>query len=489
MLATSAEQTARTVAIPEEQAGALASVAEAWAHLGQWDRAERIARSITNPQDQGWPLVAVVEALLKAGQWNRAEQFAHTITNPKAGTWALTSVAQALIETDPARAAALATNVEQTARTIRDPYYQVWARSAVVDALAEGGQWDRAEEIARTMASPDHQAEALSAVARSLAAINLERATALAVEAEDITRTIPNLVARGRASVAVARALTQVGQWSRAEQIARALMDSDFRAEVLFLVAKAMASVDPERAKALVATAEQAAAAITSPDDKARALSAVAAALADMDQERAIALATRAEHIARTMTGPDDQAWALSNVVGALARLGQWKRAERIALTITDPFHRTRAVAIVAEAMMEADPEGAIALAATAEEMARTTSNSTDEAWALEAVVEVFVKAGRLERAEHIAPTIERPNVQARAFAMIATHLMANLSLDRPGRGESPQSRAHQLLLEVLGGEHWVEAIGPLGKLSSAWVMAIADALRTSELEAADLSM
>src|SRR5262249_6478081 len=59
---------------PDDQARALAQVAEALADAGQHQRAEQVARSISDPDHQARTLAQVAGALADAGQHQRAEQ-------------------------------------------------------------------------------------------------------------------------------------------------------------------------------------------------------------------------------------------------------------------------------------------------------------------------------------------------------------------------------------------------------------------------------
>ena len=98
---TRAEQIARTINGPFEQAEALTAVARAVAAAGDLDRAEEIARTITGPFQQAEALTAVARAVAAAGNLDRAkhvatmaEQIARTITGPSQQTLALTAIAQ-----------------------------------------------------------------------------------------------------------------------------------------------------------------------------------------------------------------------------------------------------------------------------------------------------------------------------------------------------------------------------------------------------------
>jgi len=92
-----AEQLARSITSPDEQAAALTEVAMAMVAAGQPDRAEQLARTLTNPYRQAGVLTEVATALVAAGQPDRAEQLAYSIPDPYRMA-ALTKLAVVLAE-------------------------------------------------------------------------------------------------------------------------------------------------------------------------------------------------------------------------------------------------------------------------------------------------------------------------------------------------------------------------------------------------------
>jgi hypothetical protein len=68
------------------------------------DRAEQIARTITHPYQQAGALVELTRALADTDP-DRAEQIARTITHPYQQAEALAELTRALANTDPDRAA------------------------------------------------------------------------------------------------------------------------------------------------------------------------------------------------------------------------------------------------------------------------------------------------------------------------------------------------------------------------------------------------
>lgn len=57
-------------ASPGTRPRALAMVAKALARIGQWDRAEQLARSVTSPNDQAWAYAAIAATLTVASMRN-----------------------------------------------------------------------------------------------------------------------------------------------------------------------------------------------------------------------------------------------------------------------------------------------------------------------------------------------------------------------------------------------------------------------------------
>ena len=431
-LATDAEQTARGI----PHAGrfwALQAVARAHAAAGQVELAERAARDLSPPD---FALRAVAEAQAAAGQWDRAEQ---------------------------------------TARDIAEPDDQVAALTAVGGSMAGAGQWDRAERTIRHLADrhPTAHAEALAALAEAVAEADQARASALAADAQRVARRVTDAVEQQRASAAVARALAAAGQWDDAVATAWEILDPDVQREALGAVAGALVAVDRHRGIALAADMERdvRAGMSTQPLDQAFRLGTLAKALAAVDRDRAAALATEAERAAdgaesyegsdmlavvaealaaveqwdraeRAANGIDDagtRAEALGDLVGALVVASEWERAEQAARAIPDLEAQVRALAALAGALVAVDLDRALAVAAEAEDTARTIPNPYD---------------------------------RAKAGAVIVERLTAATTLD-PAADDSFHQRVRRLLAEVLAGERWLDALEPLAKLDPAALAAV----------------
>jgi tetratricopeptide (TPR) repeat protein len=466
-----AEQIARGLTDPREQARAVIGVAKVVAEAGDLERAaglaadaEQIARSITEPADQAKALAVVAGAVAEAGdhEWAAglaadAEEVARTTPVPWQQGLALAEVAEVVAEAgDHERAARLAADVEQFARTLTD-FDKAWVLAGVARAVAAAGDHDRAEQIARTH-TESHEEWVLTGVARAVAAAGDHD------RAEQIARSITSPWQQVRALIAVAEAGDHeraAGLVADAEQIARTITvpdelprmrdEPDDLARTMAEVAGPVAVVgDHERAEQIART-------ITHPQEQARALIAVAGAVAEAgDHERAAGLAADAEQIARTITDIARQGYEVITVAGAVAEAGAPERAEQIARTFTGPEYQAQALARVARAVAEAgDPERAVELAADAvqiartvtdpleqgygsaeievaravaaagdhelaEQIARTVPNSHGQAEALADVAKAVAEAGDHEQAEHIARTVTEPHGQAQALSGVA---------------------------------------------------------------------
>ena len=255
-------------------------------------------------------------------------------------------------------------------------------RRALSETLAQAGQGARAAEEARGIPDPRVRAEALTTVARIMVAAEPERALGLIADAEQTARAIPH-AGRSWALQAVARARAAAGQLELAEQAARDLVHPDL---ALGSVAGAQASAGRW-------------------DD--------------------------AERTALSITDPDQQATALAALAKAMTDAGQWDQAERTAgqLAGHDPVAATEAMGALAEAMAQADPARAAALATGAEQVADAITNPRERDKAALAVASAQAAAGLVDRAKRTARAITDPELQIEALGSAARAL---LDVDRP---------------------------------------------------------
>ena len=398
--------------------------------------------------------------------------------------------------------------VEALVRSLTDPQAQGWALYVVAKTLAGAGQWDDAEQTARRIADAGIQARALGALAEVQAAVDRDRALALASEAEVMGRSLTNQEARARALVAVVEAVAvvdpeRVGTLAtEAEQTARSSFNPFQTEAMLHRLARVLAGVGQEdqarrtarlfnhpvpEAWALLALAEglaaagqwdraeQSARSIRDVNARAgwlatvalaqtRALSAVAEALAEVDRDRAIALADEAKQTARTIMDPEFRADALLPVAQAHAAVRRWGRAVQTARSITEPEVKTTALSAVAEALAEVDRDRAIALADEAEQTARSITDPGIGSKALTAVAKALAEVDR-ERAMTLAAEAEQTvrtiidlESQTKVLTAVAQALAAGGQWDRAERtaqrivNHHAQAQALRAIVEALAG-------------------------------------
>ncbi len=271
-------ETVARILTPYERREALTAVACAMAKAGELDRAETAARSVTGRYSGSEPVISVATAMAEAGAFDRAERLAWTLVDPSGQTVILTSVVAALLVAGQRdRAIELATQLgarmssrdhrhigktllrtlveagefdcaEALAGAISDPSEQSAALASVARAMAAAGERDSAAELithAETLARSHPQCEAFSAIAQALDALGERyRASDMITEAEAVARFAMDTFWPDRTSLAlVARALVEMGEFDRAEAVARDISDVEARDEVWTSLPCAMANV------------------------------------------------------------------------------------------------------------------------------------------------------------------------------------------------------------------------------------------------------
>ncbi|MEU4711670.1 ATP-binding protein [Nocardia salmonicida] len=202
----------------------------------------------------------------------------------------------------------------------------------------------------------------------------------------------------------------ELGQFDRAETLARSITNSERRDRALSGVAAAIVKTDPDRAETLAAT-------ITSPGSRDWALSGVATAIAATDPDHA-------ETLARTITNAWQQAAALSGVAAAIATTDP-DRAETLAATITKLSYQAETLSEVAAAIATTDPVRAGRIADRAETLARTITDPEQQDQALSGVA-AAIAATDPDRAETLARTITDPEQQAETLSVIVAAITAS---------------------------------------------------------------
>ena len=438
---------------PVPRARALAALVRA--RPGNLDEAtalaETTARTISDPEQQAQALAALAEVVVGAGDLDRAEALAQVITDPEYRAQAQAALARAAAGAgDLDRAKALAERAETAARTVTNPDHQTRTLAVLVKAAAGAGDLDRAEALAQAIADPDQRVRTLAVAVRAVRARESSKVRALIERAEAAAHAIASLSQRARALTVLAEAAAAAGDpeaaktlvTRAAEATARVIATPSYRASILAVVAVAAVAVgDLDRAEALAQE-------VTVLSDQAAVRVAIAEAAAkagDLD---------RAEALAQEVTVPSDQAAVRVAIAEAAAKAGDLDRAEALAQEVTVPSHQATVLAVLAEAaagagdrdraqaltakadaaaqasIVQSQPVGALAALATrtaragdpnrAETLARSITNLFQRERALAALAEVAAAAGDLDRAETLARSITDPFQQAQALVALA---------------------------------------------------------------------
>ena len=208
-----------------------------------------------------------------------------------------------------------------------------------------------------------------------------------------------------------------------AERLAQLIPDPAEKEAALAVVVHGLAAADPGRAERLART-------ITDPGCRAPALAAVAAAVSSTDPDRATRLSVAAERLAQAIPDTAEKEAALAAVAQRLAAADPG-RAERLAQAVPSPGLRAVALADIADAVAATDPDRNARITADAERLAQAIPGASLRAPALAAVARAMVatnrrRAGRLiGDAEHLAQAIPDPVRKAAALAAVVQGLAA----------------------------------------------------------------
>jgi hypothetical protein len=229
-----------TIADPEDQARALASVARELANAWRHDRALELARSIPDIVRQIDTLVDIAATIVQSG--------------------------------DNAPAIRLATEAEVVARTLVNPYRHNQARRPIAIALERTGNHDDAEDIAHDIDDPFEQALAPAELALIMnEAGDHQRARYLASTPGPLAREISISSNRAQEHADLAIWLAQLGEHADAKVIARAITN-DLPEKVRALTGVAAVVGNGEHGRELAAEAEDIARTISFPPGQATAL-------------------------------------------------------------------------------------------------------------------------------------------------------------------------------------------------------------------------
>ena len=241
-----------------------------------------------------------------------------------------------------------------------------------------------AEQLASTITDPGHRAQILAGIASTVAQVDPKHAAALALRADEIAATINDI--SGRAAATVASALTRTGQWQKAESVARMISDPDDLAQALAELAAAITGTDPEQAAKFATEAEKVARAAPQRHHRVRMEPNVVVALTETREWGHLDQAIQDHY------NPADPDPLLASAASALTLAGLSERAEIAARAITSPDTRARALAQLAAAIADTDPDRAAKVAADAEQTARIYTASRSRPLTLAVVATAVAK-------------------------------------------------------------------------------------------------
>lgn len=241
-------------------------------------QAEQSAREISHPYQQAKALIAVARRAEAAAEPEQAERSIGAITHPqlRAGGFAALAVTVAG-NGDAARSRRLLGQAELAADSITKTPYREQAISEIARTCAQVGDLPRAEELARSITTEPLRATALADVASVISAAGAPDRAASIIHTIDQPRT------RARALAETVRTCLDLGDPEQAEHLARLILEPRPQAEALAAIAHHLAKAgEPGRA-------EQLARSIADPSEQARTLAAMAPDLPPADGRRVLA--------------------------------------------------------------------------------------------------------------------------------------------------------------------------------------------------------
>ncbi|WP_406356541.1 hypothetical protein [Streptomyces sp. NBC_00658] len=405
-----AAELARSIARPDRRDDALAVVVGAMARSGDPQQAAELARGIANPDRQAGVLASAARALARSGRQKQAVELARSIADPQRRNGVLGSLATAAAEAaDDEPDDVYAPTSHAFGRQAQIPVEPVEHAHFVKDQ-------ERAADRARSISDPDLQSKALGAIAKELALSGVHRqATDLADEAARLARGIVNHDERDGALTVAARAVARKGHHALAVELARAMADTDRRADTLAAVAMLMARADAgQQAAELADEAAELARGGTALKPKAALLAVVAEAMTLTGRhEQAAELAHLAANLAHDAKGAGQRAMAVTLAARAMASTGRHREAIDIARMVTEPDLLDGAYGAVAVVIAHAGHSG------EAIELTRRIDDPDRKAKALAAIATALAHAGCHRQAADLALSISRQTSRGRALILI----------------------------------------------------------------------
>ena len=450
-----AESLARSITLSDERIAALASLAERMVNAdpGRANiltaEAENACQGITKPQPgtdsaaqrkYARPLRSTAIALAALGEADRARRLIDSIADWNETRHALDAAAMRVA------ASGYFTGAEELARSIHKTHRGDTLAKLARQASKAGHRRearrlaDTAENIIRSSELRCYQVKPLALVAKAVAVEDRPRALSLINEAEaialsEIDREI-NANFTEWSLIDVAEALVDIGDFDRAVTVVRSHIGLSHDREASSRVIDAMADAgEYDRAESF-ARAED------FIPRRLDSLTQVARALANVAPDRARALANEIETVARRMnpgrSGGPEMAVALISIgeydgAEILARSAGGANDVTLALAVAGEYDR--AEAFVRSAKVSIDTQAKMAALAGDYDLAETLARSIRGQWekdrTLLFIVELAARARQYNIAVTIARSIYDKDKRARALAVVAGELARGDDLDR----------------------------------------------------------
>lgn len=322
-LAAEAEKLSR-IAVPTQRLDVVTTVATALATVGDVAGAEQLARVLDNPHEQARALAEVVTAVVATGQVERAAALAEDIIDP---VWRATALMRVVRAASPAGEVAgrITARASAAIRAVGSSYHRDRLLGRLAGALA-ADDLAGAETVMAAIQHEHIRQEALAGLVTVLADADQVKL------ADDLAESIDDREQREWALPAVASAWARAGDVPRAMAICRSLAQPRWRVRALLAVGN---GTDTHK---LLIEAESTLALIDYTAQHAQAQAEVVAAWAAAGEIE------RAEALAGMIPVAQWRARALGAVVDTLAAAGALDRAHEVADRISDVELRTSAV-------------------------------------------------------------------------------------------------------------------------------------------------
>lgn len=327
--------TAQLIADDGQRALALAAIAVALAEAGAREQAEALALTIPYTGQEGQMLREIVDMLAKAQLWQSATIIAQSITDKAASRWAMSVVIVGLLGMQEwERARELVIRINPSER------FDAMAEICLTRVLVEPEMVDELlKELASTPLPSDREH------ARSLTAQILGRAQQWD-KAIATVQSIHNDFSQNYAASRILEQMLQAREWDMAVELASAVQESYHQLGFLDSLVKAL--MDAEQVEYA-------------------------------SEEIARLIQTICEREQRAQK-PDDR--LLRHAVELLIQLRLWDNVEKVVGQIKDPKQLCQALAAIADALSNVQPQQAHQLISRAESIAYSLKKPGEEAYA-----------------------------------------------------------------------------------------------------------